>query len=1045
MILPYRDRGHPTLLVTVLAIVSVWGTGLAQSTISEDTRTILTYPFSDPDPIPILGSKPEIYPYFKFDGYADKPTNQEWKVVRLENDHVRILILPEVGGKIYGAIDKRSGRDFIYMNDVLKFRRIALRGPWTSGGLEFNFGIVGHAPTTATPVDYLLRENPDGSVSCFVGALDLTSRTRWTVEIRLPSDAAAFETRTHWYNPTPFAQSNYSWSTAAIHTADDLRYFYPGTSFIPHDPTVAAESWPVDSKGRDLSKYRNNNFRGSKSHFVIGEYAHHFGTYSKETDTGLGHWALYDDMPGRKVWLWALSRQGGIWEDLLTDNSGQYSEPQAGRLFSQTDHDFLSPLSGDRWREVWFPIRGIEGLTTATPDVAFHIIEKDESLEVQIAALRSLNDSLEISAGGGVIRREAIALAAGETTRLAIEAPEDRSPIRFRIPGKLDYSTDPTERRLRRPLEYRPLDSESAHASYLRGVRQEKQRFFRSALKLYKQAVEAEPLHLDAWSRLALLQTRQGNLNAALASATRALEIERYSPSANYAYGVASRRTGKQSDSLEALGWAARSPLYRVNAFVQMAEIYLQSGRSDLARTYASRANTAHPSHIRALELLAILARKQGRWDDAQQLRGRLSEVDPLNPLIGWEKVQVDVSASASLSFRRSLRSEMPDETVLELSMSYLAVGLQEEATGLLRMLTQNPVALYWLSFLQRDSEPDISRQLLKQAAALSPERVFPHRVETLPVLQWAVQESPGGWKGQYYLGLLLWGLGRDEEAHRVWLELNRSDFASFFVARSQLGSQLALGNPTVDALRANRLAPDDWRTWHHLIRAQQREPDFTAALRSSTEAVARFGERFLIQIDHARTLVFSGRSGDAIEVLQQTQVLPSEAARDAHDLWRMAHLNVAMDQMEQGRWSEALAILDRSRSYPENLGSGRPFDPDFRAQDLLASRCQRELGNETATKAAHETALDFTMRNWDEWGNDLHLGVVVLQQAGRFSDALRLNADLKARYPSRFRLLWALARVEGDRGNAGRTEGDEGRQPEFATVARVLEAIRGN
>ena len=70
----------------------------------------------------------------------------------------------------------------------------------------------------------------------------------------------------------------------------------------------------------------------------MGEYEDFYGGYWHNGAFGFGHWARYDDVPGQKLWLWALSRQGGIWEDLLTDRDGQYVEPQAGRYFNQNDH-----------------------------------------------------------------------------------------------------------------------------------------------------------------------------------------------------------------------------------------------------------------------------------------------------------------------------------------------------------------------------------------------------------------------------------------------------------------------------------------------------------------------------------------------------------------------------------------------------------------------------------------------------------------------------------------------------------------------------------
>ncbi|MBP1648129.1 MAG: tetratricopeptide protein, partial [Bacteroidetes bacterium] len=162
------------------------------STVREELKTFRTYPFGDPNPVARMGN---IYPYFRFDGYAALPIQKQWKIVTLENPYVRVLIAPEMGGKVVGAFEKSTGRPFIYFNNVVKFREIAMRGPWTSGGIEFNFGDIGHAPSTATPVDYATRMNADGSASCIVGTIDLPSRTEWRVEIRLPKDKAYFETR----------------------------------------------------------------------------------------------------------------------------------------------------------------------------------------------------------------------------------------------------------------------------------------------------------------------------------------------------------------------------------------------------------------------------------------------------------------------------------------------------------------------------------------------------------------------------------------------------------------------------------------------------------------------------------------------------------------------------------------------------------------------------------------------------------------------------------------------------------------------------------
>lgn len=158
----------------VLSVAVSFQSYSQQAKISESMVLFKTYPYSDPDPVAKIT---HFYPYYRFDGFTNTPVEQEWKIVTLENPYIKVLVAPEMGGKVLGAVDKASGEEFIYFNKVVKFRDIAMRGAWTSGGIEFNFGSIGHAPTTASPVNYLLRNNADGSVSCIVGAPDITSRT----------------------------------------------------------------------------------------------------------------------------------------------------------------------------------------------------------------------------------------------------------------------------------------------------------------------------------------------------------------------------------------------------------------------------------------------------------------------------------------------------------------------------------------------------------------------------------------------------------------------------------------------------------------------------------------------------------------------------------------------------------------------------------------------------------------------------------------------------------------------------------------------------
>ena len=343
---------------------------LASASVREEMLVLPTYGFDDPDPVPCTQEKR--YPYFRYDGSADVAVQKAWRAVVLENEHVKVTMLPEIGGKVWGAVDKKTGREFIYFNHAVKFRNIAMRGPWCSGGIEFNFGIMGHSPTTATPVDWCTRTNPDGSASCFVSATEYINRTTWQVEVRLNPGEEQFHTYTTWFNGSNLGQPYYQWMTAAYSARGNPQLYFPGSAYIGHEGD--AHAWPVDGKGRDLSRYLNNAFGPSKSYHVLNGDNSFFAVWWPEAGFGSIHSNAVYDKYGRKIWLWALSRAGGIWEDLLTDTDGQYVELQSGRVFNQPrgetyrtpfKHPTFMPGAVDVFHERWGVVRDASALQAA--------------------------------------------------------------------------------------------------------------------------------------------------------------------------------------------------------------------------------------------------------------------------------------------------------------------------------------------------------------------------------------------------------------------------------------------------------------------------------------------------------------------------------------------------------------------------------------------------------------------------------------------------------------------------------------------------------
>lgn len=463
--------------LSILLFGSLFANAQNNPTIKEYKKVFTTYPFSDPDPIPKPDTK--FYPYFRFDGFTDKPVQKEWKVIELENDYIKLTILPEIGGKVWSAVEKSTGKDIVYNNHVIKFRDIAMRGPWTSGGVEGNYGIIGHTPNCATPVDFTAITREDGSVSCIIGVLDLLTRTSWKLDINLPKDKAYFTTSSFWFNSTEAEQPYYTWMNTGIKAAGNLQFVYPGQSYIGHNGEH--NNWPMDKKnGKDLSFYKNNDFGGYKSYHVFGKYNDFFGGYYHDEDFGMGRYGNYDDKPGKKIWIWGLSQQGMIWEKLLTDTDGQYVEVQSGRLFNQASEGSnytpfkqrsFAPYQTDTWTEYWFPVKQTKGFVKANNYGAVNIKNENGWLKIYFSPLQKLNEKIEVFENDKKVYSKNISVNTLETFKDSIQVAIDQNKLRFVLgDNKLVWNSAPEDGNLNRPVEIpKDFDNNSIYGLYLQG------------------------------------------------------------------------------------------------------------------------------------------------------------------------------------------------------------------------------------------------------------------------------------------------------------------------------------------------------------------------------------------------------------------------------------------------------------------------------------------------------------------------------------------------------------------------------------------------
>jgi predicted Zn-dependent protease len=975
-----------------------------EARITEEQKLLKTYPYSDPNPMPILISNPKIYPYFTFEGYSKEGKEMPWKVVKLENEHIQVFVMPESGGKVWGAIEKSTGFEFIYRNEVMKFRDIAMRGPWTSGGIEFNFGIIGHSPSTASKVDYLMKENDDGSVSCWIGNMDLPSRTHWRIEIRVPKDKAFFETNTQWYNPTPFTQSYYNWMTGAAVAREDLEFFCPGYLYLEH--SGEAKSWPFDEEGREISVYANNNFGPSKSYHVVGTYQNYFGGYYHDLEVGFGQWAPYEEMPGQKLWLWALSRSGGIWEDLLTDTDGQYIEFQAGRLFNQySGGSHINPIrevgfppgTTDRWNEVWFPFKNINGMVDASPYGVLNLQKTGNDISVGINPLQSINDSLIIFQDGKKIFSTYLSLDPMEIYRTEIESNlPDKLEVKVGE-DKLYYTSKPDSLKIKRPFtsdsEFKLSEIEQLYEEALDAVNF---RQFAEAENKLTQLIEKDPGHSEALLLVSELLIRKGNYKNALEHTSRVLRLNTYHPRANYLAGLAYRSMGDPVNALECLGWSARSMEFRSAAYSQMAEIYIQIRKYDQAKIYANKSLDFNAYQMTAMQALAIAERKTSRNSAAEEIISEMLEMDPLNHFARFERYLNKNSNTASREFMDLINNEFPEETCLEIALYYNSLNLTEEA---IRVLTIGPDVVkntLWLAYLYRKNHPEKSRELLEQTVNESIEFVFPFRPESLEMLVWANAQKES-WKLKYYLALNMAGLGEKNEAMKYLTECqNEPDSWIFYTTRADLSGDLNEEDKLRDLKKAWQLDQETWRTWNRLIQYYEQNGQYDEALELAGKAYKTFPGNYTVEFQYSKALSNKEQYAKSINILKNINILPFEGSYESRIVYENAHLQLAIDYIEDKKYRKAIDILNNSLEWPENIGVGKPYDPDQRRQEFLLAYCYQHLKNEAESESMLRSVKDYTLKS-TQYNNPNHiLGLISMDKLGQQQEALNFMDKIK-------------------------------------------------
>ena len=998
-----------------------------KATVRVVEKQLITYPYTAPREVVDFG---RFYPYHRFDGFSAEGRPETWQMVEMENDYIKLWVMPAVGGKVWGAVDKTTGREFIYFNHVVKFRDVAMRGPWTSGGIEMNFGVIGHSPWCSDQVDFALQEYPDGSVSCTVGSHDLALETDWRVEVLLPPDKALFETRVLWFNASGRDRPAYQWMNAGIKTAGDLEYFFPGDRYLEHDGSVYP--WPTDSAGHHLNRYEENNHGHYKSYHVTGQYSDFWGAYWHQDDFGMGHTASYADKPGKKIWIWGLSDYGMLWEELLTDQDGQYSEVQAGRLMNQSNaasfrtpfkHAKLSPYTTQSWTEYWYPVRGIEGMLYASSEMAFNLVERDGTRWLKLYAVSPLHDTLNLYDNNEPILSLPLNL---QPTQLdSVLLPNcDPKRLSLRLNGRTlyDASSPTSERPSRLPADF---DQQSLYGLYLQGREFERQFLLDLAREKYRQVLTIDPHYQPALVASAGIAYEQDEWLRADSLLRIALAIDTYDGRANYLWGVVQARLGHRQAAQEALSIASQSTEYAAAAWTLLGRLACQEGDYSQAMKWLDRALKTNPDNLTAWWMKAVVARLAGQHETAETTLAHLQKLDPLSHAAAAEKWICSAQEADLHAFQQGIQSSYDFESYLEVADQYTDLGLYTDALRILEQAPQHPKIVYWQAWLHHLCGADeTAREKALEAYGLDQSFVFPWRKNERHLFEWLWKTHPS-WQSAYQLALLEGRANHPAQGVQLLnLYSQEADFFPYYALRALW--QTDPERQEADLLTARKLAPQHPYTALLLARHYQTHQQLPAAIALLKEQYTLNRADYTIGMELAQSLARAKEYAAAITLMENLEVLPYEGAQEGRNLWRESHLRHASQQIAAGQFRQAARSVEQARRWPRNMGVGKPYDNliDERVEDFLALYIERhdsKNAGSTSKPTPFETQLT-AYADRTPWGPfrsaDLLTALALRQRGNELWGEQRLAAWLQAE-PESQSARWCQAVWRGEWENA--------------------------
>jgi tetratricopeptide (TPR) repeat protein len=996
------------LCVILLPSLAARGQAVNASTGSITIPTYRLGPADPNPPFPLVNPHP-VYPYTMLDDLSDQKGDEVYRAIYLENKYLKISILPQLGGHVYSVYDKIDHREMLYRNNVIKYGLVGPRGAWISGGMEFSFPFA-HTTDTVSPVESTLRHNPDGSATALVGAVDWVSNMFWQIAITLRPESARLEEGVTLFNSTPLKHLYLFWTNTAVRATEDTQYIYPMRETISDDPFAIVQSWP-SWKGVDQSWYKNNP--SAIAIFARDVHRSFFGVYYHQSNYGVVHVADFRQDPGKKLWSWGTAPSGTIWDHILSDNDGPYNEIQSGRFYTQGYREFMSPRTVEKWTEYWYPVRGLDGgFVEATSDMAVNVSypkdhEANPEIRLELSTVANVTDAtIQLKRGTHLLQEfrhinllplqtvsyiVTVRQLADAQKNLNIEvlSSQGKTLLKWSAAEPIDGNPNLVPSAgapLKEPFSITPQTS--IEELYLQGVFLQKREDLEGALRIYDDVLKRDPGYVPALIQEALYHYQSADFKQAVHLIAFALQRNDEDPAVEYAAGVIYRADEQLSLAEDAFWKSIRygdslvPGSSKSATYVELGEIAMLQRDYAKAVTLFQHALTYNAGDAFARSDLAVAERMSGDPERAAKDSEEALQEMPLLPYALAEHWQdqsdLDTGAGSSSTRQGTATSEAwssdianDPENYIAVAAWYHSIGAWKASDAVLHVALEkfpaqsiSATACYYLASNARyEGNLPQSQQYAEKAASLPITETFPNRLTDVAVLTEEVQHNPTDAHAKYALGNFLFAHERYDDAAGLWTAALNEGFDSPVLLRN-LGVyawrvKKDLPGAAQDYSRAIQLSPNDYRLYIDLDKIYEEQGATAARISLFRAAPAQVLRKDTVLAREILLEIETSKPDEALALLANHTFKPWEGGKVAHDMLVVANIEKGKQGLANHQAVEAEQAFRRAMQYPENLGTGEPFQPDLTEQWYWVGQALQAQGKTAEADAAWQKAAE--------------------------------------------------------------------------------------